>query len=152
MQLDEGFWMRWSDNFGRTFDGGRVVIPVRKNKKLHFLFLSLAYFLQLSSCLIVSYQSFAKYQQHMKYEIYFVFYFIKRFDELQSMRKILGMEKPWELFVVTNPLSLMAWFILHSKRFAGNFNPGLFNFKFQPWTFHPLKSSTPHFETPYFSP
>ena len=30
MQLDEGFWMRWSDNFGRTFDGGRVVIPVRK--------------------------------------------------------------------------------------------------------------------------
>ena len=28
MQLDEGFWMRWSDNFGRTFDGGRVVIPV----------------------------------------------------------------------------------------------------------------------------
>ena len=26
--------MRWSDNFGRTFDGGRVVIPVRKNKRL----------------------------------------------------------------------------------------------------------------------
>ena len=33
MQLDEGFWMRWSDDFGKTFDGGRVVIPVipRKN-------------------------------------------------------------------------------------------------------------------------
>ena len=28
MQLDEGFWMRWSDDFGKTFDGGRVVIPV----------------------------------------------------------------------------------------------------------------------------
>ena len=32
MQLDEGFWMRWSDNFGRTFDGGRVVIPVKARK------------------------------------------------------------------------------------------------------------------------
>ena len=67
MQLDEGFWMRWSDNFGRTFDGGRVVIPVRKIKKLHFLFLSLAYFLQLISCLIflkeTKYQSLAKFQQ-----------------------------------------------------------------------------------------
>ena len=31
MQLDEGFWMRWSDNFGRTFDGGRVVIPVKND-------------------------------------------------------------------------------------------------------------------------
>ena len=28
MQLDEGFWMRWSDDFGETFSGGRVVIPV----------------------------------------------------------------------------------------------------------------------------
>ena len=28
MQLDEGFWMRWSNDFGVTFDGGRVVIPV----------------------------------------------------------------------------------------------------------------------------
>ena len=28
MQLDEGFWMRWSDDFGKTFKGGRVVIPV----------------------------------------------------------------------------------------------------------------------------
>ena len=121
MQLDEGFWMRWSDNFGRTFDGGRVVIPVRKNKRLHFLFLSLAYISQFiaGSTFILS------------------FILFKRSDELQSMRKILGMEKPWELFVVTNPLSLMAWFILHSKRFAGHFNPGLFNPKFQPWTFQP---------------
>ena len=62
MQLDEGFWMRWSDNFGRTFDGGRVVIPVRKNKRLHFLFLSLACFLQFIA--------------GSTYEIYFVFYFI----------------------------------------------------------------------------
>merc|ERR1711892_483506 len=30
MQLDEGFWMRWSDDFGKTFSGGRVVIPVRR--------------------------------------------------------------------------------------------------------------------------
>ena len=28
MQLDEGFWMRWSDDFGLTFDSGRTVIPV----------------------------------------------------------------------------------------------------------------------------
>ena len=121
MQLDEGFWMRWSDNFGRTFDGGRVVIPVRKNKRLLFLFLSLAYILQFIACstFILS------------------FILFKRSDELQSMRKILGLEKPWELFVVTNPLSLMAWFILHSKRFAGHFNSGLFNPKFQPWTFQP---------------
>ena len=122
MQLDEGFWMRWSDNFGRTFDGGRVVIPVCKNK-MHILFLGLAYFLQFIS--------------GSTYEIYFVFHFIKRFDELQSMRKILGLEKPLELFVVTNLRSLMAWFILHSKRFSGHFNPGLFNPKFQPWTFQP---------------
>ena len=67
MQLDEGFWMRWSDNFGRTFDGGRVVIPVRKNEKLLFLILSLTYFLQFISCLIflkeTKYHSFVKYQQ-----------------------------------------------------------------------------------------
>ena len=24
MQLDEGFWTRWSDDFGRSFLGGRV--------------------------------------------------------------------------------------------------------------------------------
>ena len=30
MQLDEGFWMRWSDDFGKSFLGGRVVIPVRR--------------------------------------------------------------------------------------------------------------------------
>lgn len=28
MQLEEGFWMRWSDDYGENFDGGRVVIPV----------------------------------------------------------------------------------------------------------------------------
>ena len=28
MQLDEGFWMRWSDDFGKTFDSGRTLIPV----------------------------------------------------------------------------------------------------------------------------
>ena len=28
MQLDEGFWMRWSDDYGESFHGGRVVIPV----------------------------------------------------------------------------------------------------------------------------
>ena len=28
MQLDEGFWMRWSDDYGKSFEGGRVVIPV----------------------------------------------------------------------------------------------------------------------------
>ena len=28
MQLEEGFWMRWSDDYGEKFDGGRVVIPV----------------------------------------------------------------------------------------------------------------------------
>ena len=28
MQLEEGFWMRWSDDFGVNFDGGRIVIPV----------------------------------------------------------------------------------------------------------------------------
>ena len=38
MQLDEGFWMRWSDNFGRTFDGGRIVIPVCKKKKIYTYF------------------------------------------------------------------------------------------------------------------
>ena len=30
MQLDEGFWMRWSDNWGSSFSGGRVVVPVRR--------------------------------------------------------------------------------------------------------------------------
>ena len=30
MQLDEGFWMRWSDDYGGSFSGGRVVIPVRR--------------------------------------------------------------------------------------------------------------------------
>ena len=44
MQLDEGFWMRWSDNFGRTFDGGRVVIPVRKNKKNTFFVVEFSIF------------------------------------------------------------------------------------------------------------
>ena len=44
MQLDEGFWMRWSDNFGRTFDGGRVVIPVRKNFKNTFFALEFSIF------------------------------------------------------------------------------------------------------------
>ena len=29
MQLDEGFWMRWSDDFGHTFNSERVVIPVK---------------------------------------------------------------------------------------------------------------------------
>ena len=28
MQLDEGFWMRWSEDFGKTFDSWRTVIPV----------------------------------------------------------------------------------------------------------------------------
>ena len=32
MQLEEGFWMRWSDDYGETFNGGRVVIPVLINK------------------------------------------------------------------------------------------------------------------------
>ena len=132
MQLDEGFWMRWSDNFGRTFDGGRVVIPVRKNKRLHFLFLSLAYILQFiaGSTFILS------------------FILFKRSDELQSMRKILGLEKPWELFVVTNLPLLMAWFILHSKRFAGHFNPEIFNpsfsLEFHLWPFHPPRTFEHH--------
>lgn len=30
MQLEEGFWMRWSDDFGQSFTGGRVLIPVRR--------------------------------------------------------------------------------------------------------------------------
>ena len=30
MQLDEGFWMRWSDDWGSSFTGGRVVVPVRR--------------------------------------------------------------------------------------------------------------------------
>lgn len=30
MQADAGFWMRWSDDFGRTFSGGRVLIPIRR--------------------------------------------------------------------------------------------------------------------------
>ena len=34
MQLEEGFWMRWSDDYGETFDGGRVVIPVMSFQKL----------------------------------------------------------------------------------------------------------------------
>ena len=25
MQLDEGFWMRWSDDLGKSFPGGRFV-------------------------------------------------------------------------------------------------------------------------------
>ena len=29
MQLEEGFWMRWSDNFGETFDSVRTLIPVK---------------------------------------------------------------------------------------------------------------------------
>ena len=33
MQLEEGFWLRWSDDYGDNFHGGRVVIPVR----LHML-------------------------------------------------------------------------------------------------------------------
>ena len=28
MQLEEGFWMRWSDDYGDSFDGGRALIPV----------------------------------------------------------------------------------------------------------------------------
>ena len=32
MQLDEGFWMRWSDDCGATFQGGRVVVPVRRSR------------------------------------------------------------------------------------------------------------------------
>ena len=32
MQLDEGFWMRWSDDWGSTFNGGRVVVPVRRSQ------------------------------------------------------------------------------------------------------------------------
>ena len=34
MQLDEGFWMRWSDDYGKSFDGGRVVIPVCLTKRI----------------------------------------------------------------------------------------------------------------------
>ena len=29
LQLEEGFWMRWSDDFGKTFDSKRTVIPVK---------------------------------------------------------------------------------------------------------------------------
>ena len=32
MQLEEGFWMRWSDDYGSSFAGGRVVIPVRRTE------------------------------------------------------------------------------------------------------------------------
>ena len=28
MQLEEGFWMRWSDDYGENFNGGRCMIPV----------------------------------------------------------------------------------------------------------------------------
>ena len=28
MQLEVGFWMRWSDDYGENFHGGRIVIPV----------------------------------------------------------------------------------------------------------------------------
>ena len=37
MQLDEGFWMRWSDDSGSSFTGGRVVVPVRRFLQLLFL-------------------------------------------------------------------------------------------------------------------
>ena len=33
MQLEEGFWMRWSDDYGENFYGGRVVIPVNTSFK-----------------------------------------------------------------------------------------------------------------------
>ena len=39
MQLDEGFWMRWSDDWGSSFTGGRVVVPVRRFQQLILNFL-----------------------------------------------------------------------------------------------------------------
>ena len=36
MQLEEGFWMRWSDDYGENFDGGRIVIPVITFKIVRF--------------------------------------------------------------------------------------------------------------------
>eukprot|EP00929_Paragymnodinium_shiwhaense_P108154 TRINITY_DN74478_c0_g1_i1.p1 TRINITY_DN74478_c0_g1~~TRINITY_DN74478_c0_g1_i1.p1 ORF type:complete len:729 (-),score=145.37 TRINITY_DN74478_c0_g1_i1:138-2324(-) len=30
MQLEEGFWMKWSDDYGRSFSRDRVLIPVRR--------------------------------------------------------------------------------------------------------------------------
>ena len=44
MQLDEGFWMRWSDDYGKTFDSGRTVIPVMLNILLQCSVLILLFF------------------------------------------------------------------------------------------------------------
>ncbi|CAD7941225.1 unnamed protein product [Amoebophrya sp. A25] len=32
MQLDEGFWMKWSDDAGRSFSGDRVCIPIPRTE------------------------------------------------------------------------------------------------------------------------